>query len=233
GPQLRETVVGPAGGADDGVDAVAYAEVEVAHDRGGGGQLHGHLGAPLDEGLQLVVPAEGGHQFHVVGGLYGPYRLRTDPALGAEDGHAQLAHVLRFLTGRGQATASCRRDACLSLSGPMTDREGRRPRTARATERTSSGVTEAIRASMSSTDICSPQHSSLLPIRFISAPVSSRPRTVEPLSWPMARSISSSGSPCSATWSSSSRQIFSTSCTWEGRHPAYTPNRPQSAKPEV
>ena len=45
-------------------------------------------------------------------------------------------------------------------------------------------------------------------MRFISAPVSSRPRTVEPGSWPMARPISSSVRPCSATWSSSSRQIF-------------------------
>ena len=49
----------------------------------------------------------------------------------------------------------------------------------------------------------------------------------------MARPISSSDRPCSATWSSSSRQILSTSWTWLGRQPAYTPKRPQSAKPEV
>lgn len=82
------------------------------------------------------------------------------------------------------------------------------------------GVTSAMRASMSSTDICSPQHSSLLPIRFISAPVSSRPRTVEPESWPMARVISSSSRPWAATRSNSSRQIFRTSWTWLGRQPA-------------
>ena len=92
--QLREALVGPAGGADDGVDAVADAEVEVAHHRGRGGQFDHDLGAGLGQGLQLVAPAERGDQFHVVGGLDGPYRLGADPALGAEDGHAQLAHRL-------------------------------------------------------------------------------------------------------------------------------------------
>ena len=70
--QLREALVGPAGGADDGVDAVADAEVEVAHDRGRGGQFDGDLGAGLGQRLQLVAPAEGGDQLHVLGGLDGP-----------------------------------------------------------------------------------------------------------------------------------------------------------------
>ncbi len=97
GVQLREALVGPAGGADDGVDAVAYAEVEVAHDRGGRGQFDDDLGAGLHQRLQLVAAAEGGDQLHVLGGLDGPYRLGADTALGAEDRHAQLAHVLASL----------------------------------------------------------------------------------------------------------------------------------------
>src|SRR5690606_2325533 len=67
--QLREALVGPAGGADDGVDAVPHAEVQVAHHGGGRGQFHDDLGVRLDEGLQLVAAAEGGHQLHVLGGL--------------------------------------------------------------------------------------------------------------------------------------------------------------------
>ena len=74
------------------------AELEVVHHRGRGGQLDGDLGAGLGQRLQLVAAAEGGHQLHVLGGLDGPYRLGADPALGAEDGHAQLAHLLCFLT---------------------------------------------------------------------------------------------------------------------------------------
>ncbi|CAM5732863.1 hypothetical protein SHIRM173S_04692 [Streptomyces hirsutus] len=97
--QMCEAVVGPAGGADDRVDAVAYAEVEVAHDRCGGGQFDGDLGAGLGKGLQSVAPAERGHQFHVVGGLDRPYRLGPDAALGSEDRHTQLAHLPCFLTG--------------------------------------------------------------------------------------------------------------------------------------
>ncbi len=58
------------------------------------------LGAGVGERLQLVAPAEGGDQFHVLGGLDGPYRLGTDTAVGAEDRHAQLAHRSCFLTGR-------------------------------------------------------------------------------------------------------------------------------------
>lgn len=63
----------------------------------GCGQLHGDLGAGLGERLQLVAPAEGGDQLHVLGGLDRPYRLGTDPALGTEDRHAQLAHLLASL----------------------------------------------------------------------------------------------------------------------------------------
>ena len=60
--------------------------------------------APVSrERLQLVAPAEGGDQFHVLGGLDRPYRLGADPALGAEDRHAQLAHrlLLPYRTCRG------------------------------------------------------------------------------------------------------------------------------------
>ena len=70
--QLREALVGPAGGADDGVDAVADAEVEVVHHRGRGGEVDRDLGAGLGQRLQLVAPAERGDQLHVLGGLDGP-----------------------------------------------------------------------------------------------------------------------------------------------------------------
>ena len=79
----------------------------------------------------VVAPAEGGDQLQVVGGLDGPYRLGADPALGSEDGHAQLAHLVcfphLFYGGERQATASFSRAACLSFSGPMTDSEGAAP----------------------------------------------------------------------------------------------------------
>ena len=147
-------------------------------------------------GLQLVAPAE---RRRPAPCPRRPRRPRTASApirpLAPRTATRSLLIVFASLPMHRDGLArprSCSRAACLSLSGPMTDSEGRCPRMSRATARTSSGVTDAIRASMSSTDICSPQHSSLLPIRFISAPVSSRPRTVEPRSWPMARPISSS-----------------------------------------
>ena len=58
----------------------------------GVGQLDHDLGAGLGQRLQLVAPAEGGDQLHVLGGLDGPYGLGADAPLGSQYGHAQLAH---------------------------------------------------------------------------------------------------------------------------------------------
>ena len=96
--QLREALVGPARRTDDRVDAAVHAVVEVGHHRVRRGQFDGDLGARLRQGLQLVAPAQGGDQLHVLGGLDRPHRLGADPALGAEDRHAQLAHLCCFLT---------------------------------------------------------------------------------------------------------------------------------------
>src|SRR5215469_16231428 len=58
---------------------------------------------------------------------------------------------------------------------------------------------------------------------------SSRPRTIDPRSWPLPRLSSSSVSPPEITLAISSWQIDSTSSALAGMQPAYTPHIPESA----
>ena len=114
----RQPLVRPAGGADDGVDAVGQAELQVAQDGVRKGEVDRDLGARLGQRAERVAAAEGRDQFHVVGALDGAYGLGAHPALCAEDGYSQLAHCARSLRvreGEGRAgdreahaTASCR-----------------------------------------------------------------------------------------------------------------------------
>jgi hypothetical protein len=200
---------------------------------------------PLLWGLLAFLTRPVGHTDQPVADPVGvgPRAARRDPGRSAEhagaraaaghrpvqalaDGRAELGRgqtgedrpgwgrPRRGRTGAGQSVKS------RSPKGPMTVRACGAARTSWATARMSSGVTASMRDSTSSTGSSDSYTSSLLPMRLIREPVSSRPSTIAPRSWPLPRSNSSSVSPCSAAAATSSRQIDRTSSTLPGWQPA-------------
>ena len=93
GPHRREPVLGPAGGADDGVQPVRHAERDVA----GGGvrhrEVHDHRGTGVHHGLRVVVLVDAGDQLEVVGGLDRGAGGGAHPSGGAHHGDPGALHA--------------------------------------------------------------------------------------------------------------------------------------------
>src|SRR5699024_7889703 len=143
-------VVGPPGGAHDGVDAVIDEPVHVLRGRGGDGEVDRDLGTGLGERLQGVVAADARDQLEVGRLLDGAAGGSAHPAGGAEDGDADAAG-----RGVGHGFSSMRQGAGYAggaqLSGPTSTRVLKEPARRVASAPTSSTPTAPMRARVSST----------------------------------------------------------------------------------
>lgn len=88
--QRRQPLVVEPGGADDGVDAVADAELEVVHDHVRVGEVHDGLGPGVDQCPDRVTGVDRGHQLHVGRFVDRQTDLAADLSTGSEHGDAEL-----------------------------------------------------------------------------------------------------------------------------------------------
>src|SRR6185312_3119104 len=148
---LRGPGVVEAGGADDGIQALADAPAQVVHDRAGMGEVDHHVTA--GQGFPVVPHVDAGGQRHVL--LPGHRRayLGAHAPLGAQHPDLDLLCHVRLLgrVQRRQAQDSAAAKLASSSNGPTTASALGWSMISAAARRTSSWVTASIEARISST----------------------------------------------------------------------------------